>query len=185
MKNNLIALVLAVLIAVVYFVCSKVIASDQLQNFTVAFIFGLSFALLFRKTSKIFSNQQQLGYAIGNTVRSVIAKEKLQGGLLTNDQKHSCAYSIIHQVEGIHCAKSIIARIPKDIFSMKVVEMTHYDPVWRSYWYVDKCKRTNKTEYFAFYLGELQTFPNANPPKLISLESIADAIKEIEKDEQP
>ncbi|MDV8155191.1 hypothetical protein [Acinetobacter bereziniae] len=81
MKNNLIALVLAVLIAVVYFACSKVITPDQLQNFSVAFIFGLSFALLFRNKSKVVSNQQ-LGNAIGNAVRSVIAKEKRQGGFL-------------------------------------------------------------------------------------------------------
>ncbi|MBJ8450340.1 hypothetical protein I6M90_00870 [Acinetobacter bereziniae] len=85
MKNNLIALVLAVLIAVVYFTCSKVITSDQLQNFTVAFIFGLSFALLFRKKSKVVSNQQ-LGQEIGNAVRSVIAKEKRQGGFLNSKQ---------------------------------------------------------------------------------------------------
>lgn len=94
MKNNLIALVLAVLIAVVYFACSKVITPDQLQNFTVAFIFGLSFALLFRKKSKIVSNQQ-LGDAIGNAVRSVIAKENRQGGLL----------SLKHQDD--HCATDI------------------------------------------------------------------------------
>lgn len=84
MKNNLIALMLAVLIAVVYFACSKVITSDQLQNFTVAFIFGLSFALLFRKKSKIVCDQQQLGQAIGNAVRNLIAKEKRQGGLLSS-----------------------------------------------------------------------------------------------------
>lgn len=185
MKNNLIALVLAVLIAVIYFACSKFITSDQLQNFTVAFIFGLSFALLFRKESKIVSNQHQLGQAIGNAVRSVIAKEKRKGGLLATSQKHSCAYSIIHQVEGIHRAKSIMAEIPKRIFSMKLVEMTHYDPVWRGYWYVTERKGTNQKEYFACHLGELLTFPNPNPPKLISLESIAGAIKEIEKDEQP
>lgn len=84
MKNNLIALVLAVLIAVVYFACSKVITPDQLQNFTVAFIFGLSFALLLRKKSKIVSNQHQLGQEIGNAVRNLIAKEKRQGGLLSS-----------------------------------------------------------------------------------------------------
>jgi hypothetical protein len=84
MKNNLIALVLAVLIAVVYFACSKVVTSDQLQNFTVAFIFGLSFAFLFRNKSKIVSNQHQLGQEIGNAVRSVIAKEKRQGGVLSS-----------------------------------------------------------------------------------------------------
>ncbi|KAF1022697.1 MAG: hypothetical protein GAK29_03141 [Acinetobacter bereziniae] len=84
MKYNLIALVLAVLIAVIYFACSKVIASDQLQNFTVAFIFGLSFALLFHKKSKIVCNQHQLGQEIGNAVRSAIAKEKRQGGLLSS-----------------------------------------------------------------------------------------------------
>ncbi len=94
MKNNLIALVLAVLIAVVYFACSKVITPDQLQNFTVAFIFGLSFALLFRKKSKVVSNQQ-LGQEIGNAVRSVIAKEKRQGGLLSSKQQDDhCATDI-------------------------------------------------------------------------------------------
>lgn len=86
MKNNLIALVLAVLIALVYIACSRVITPDQLQNFTVAFIFGLSYALLFRKKSKIVSNQHQLGHAIGNAVRSVIAKERRQGGLLSSKQ---------------------------------------------------------------------------------------------------
>ncbi|MFW1969440.1 hypothetical protein ACG95P_20560 [Acinetobacter guillouiae] len=86
MKNNLIALVLAVLIAVVYLACSKFITSDQLQNFTVVFIFGLSFALLFLKKSKIVSNQHQLGQEIGNAVRNVIAKEKRQGGLLSSKQ---------------------------------------------------------------------------------------------------
>ncbi|WP_180644719.1 hypothetical protein [Acinetobacter bereziniae] len=85
MKNNLIALVLAVLIAVVYFACSKVITPDQLQNFTLAFIFGLSFALLFCKKSKIVSNQQ-LGDAIGNSVRNVIKNEQRQGGFLNSKQ---------------------------------------------------------------------------------------------------
>lgn len=84
MKNNLITLVLAILIAVIYFACSQVITSDQLQNFTVAFIFGLSFTMLFRKKSKIVSNQHQLGQEIGNAVRIAIAKERRQGGLLSS-----------------------------------------------------------------------------------------------------
>lgn len=184
MKNNLIALVLAALITVIYFACSKVITPDQLQNFTLAFIFGLSFALLFRKKSKIVSNQQQLGQEIGNAVRSVIAKEKRRGGLLVTNQKHSCSYLIIHKVGGIHVAKSILGRIPKHIFSMHVVKMTHYDPIFRKYWYVTKCKRNGETECYVEHLDWLQTFPSPNPPKLISLETIADAIKEIEKNEQ-
>ncbi|MBJ9984427.1 hypothetical protein IAE19_03095 [Acinetobacter sp. S40] len=184
MENNLIALGMIVLVVILYMACSIFITSDQLQNFTLAFIFVLSFGLLFRRKIKK-SNQQQLGQEIGDVVRSVIYKEQRQGGLLVNSQKHTCAYSIIHQVGGIQKAKSIMAKIPKHIFSMKVVEMTHYDPIFYSYWYVSKYKKTNKDEYFACHLGELQTFPNPNPPKLVSLKSIADAIKEIEKDEQP
>lgn len=184
MKNNLIALVLAALITVIYFACSKVITPDQLQYFTLVFIFGLSFALLFSKKSKIVSNQHQLGHAIDNAVRSVIAKERRQGGLLTNDQKHSCSYSIIHKVGGIHVAKSILGRIPEHIFSMRIVKMTHYDPIFRKYWYVTKCKRNGETECYVEHLGELQTFPNPNPPRLISLISISNAIQEIEKYEQ-
>ena len=85
MKNNLIALVLAVLIAVVYMACSKMITSDQLQNFTAAFILGLSFTLLIRRKSEI-SNEQQFGQAIENAVHNVIAKEKRQGGFISKEK---------------------------------------------------------------------------------------------------
>lgn len=124
------------------------------------------------KEHKSKDNSKKASQALSKHIRQVIMSE-------------GKVCSIIDKVGGINNAKRILAKIPEYLHSMKIVKMNHYDPVFRRYWYVTECKKTKQKKYFACYLGDLQGHPDPNPPKLISLNSLVNLIKEIEENEQP
>lgn len=81
---------------------------------------------------------------------------------------------------GLKKCRAIVDGVPEVLHGLKCVELTHYEPIFRTYYLVtpgQKCER------HAYHLSHLHVFPSTCTFDLVCLAKLDKAITELSKDQ--
>lgn len=80
---------------------------------------------------------------------------------------------------GLKKCRAIVDGAPKAIHGLEYVELTHYEPIFRTYYLVTPGK---KYERYAYHLSHLHIFPSTSTFDLVCLAELDKAIAEYPKE---